>query len=81
MLCPGQNTETTLITDRVQVNVLGLLFHPDLLRGTALGRTIKKYTFFSYEVNEALHISEEERNVVMDCLRILGHELEHGVDK
>lgn len=37
---PGQDTETTLITDRVQVNVLGLLFHPDLLQGTALGHPV-----------------------------------------
>ena len=78
---PGQDAETTLITDRVQVNALGILFHPDLLLGTSLGKTIKKYTFFSYEVNEALHLSEEERNIIMDCLRIIRLELEHGVDK
>ena len=64
---PGQTTETTLTTDRVQLNVLGILFHPDLLRGTTLGKTIKKYTFFSYEVSEALHLSEDERNI-MTCL-------------
>ena len=78
---PGQDAETTLITDRVQVNALGILFHPDLLLGTSLGKTIKKYTFFSSEVNEALHLSEEERNIIMDCLRIIRLELEHGVDK
>ena len=78
---PGQDAETTLITDRVQVNALGILFHPDLLLGTSLGKTIKKYTFFSYEVNEALHLSEEERNIIMDCLRIIRLELEHRVDK
>ena len=78
---PGQDAETTLITDRVQVNALGILFHPDLLLGTSLGKTIKKYTFFSYAVNEALHLSEEERNIIMDCLRIIRLELEHGVDK
>lgn len=62
---PGQTTETTLTTDRVQLNVLGILFHPDLLRGTTLGKTIKKYTFFSYEVSEALHLSEDERNICL----------------
>lgn len=78
---PGQDTEATLIKDRVQVNVLGILFHHDLLEGTSLGKIIRKYTFFSYDVKEALHLSEDERNIVMDCLRIIQKELEHGVDK
>lgn len=78
---PGQSIETTLTTDRMQMNVLGILFHPDLLRGTQLGKTIKKYTFFSYEVNEALHLSEEERSVVIDVLKIIRMELEHAIDK
>ena len=78
---PGQTAETNPTTDKVQVNAHGILFHPDLLRGTSLGKNIKKYTFFSYEVNEALHLSEEERSIVVDCLKIIRMELEHGVDK
>lgn len=78
---PGQTAEINPTTDKVQVNAHGILFHPDLLRGTSLGKNIKKYTFFSYEVNEALHLSEEERSIVMDCLKIIRMELEHGVDK
>lgn len=78
---PGQTAETNPTTDKVQVNAHGILFHPDLLRGTSLGKSIKKYTFFSYEVNEALHLSEEERSIVMDCQKIIRMELEHGVDK
>ena len=78
---PGQSTETTITNDRIQQNVLGILFHPDLLQGTALGKSIRKYTFFSYEANEALHLSEEERAIVTDCLKIIRMELEHGVDK
>lgn len=78
---PGQTAETNPTTDKVQVNAHGILFHPDLLHGTSLGKNIKKYTFFSYEVNEALHLSEEERSIVMDCLKIIRMELEHGVDK
>ena len=78
---PGQTAETNPTTDKVQVNAHGIIFHPDLLRGTSLGKNIKKYTFFSYEVNEALHLSEEERSIVMDCLKIIRMELEHDVDK
>jgi AraC-like DNA-binding protein len=59
----------------------GLIFHPDLIRGTSLGHSIKEYTFFSYESNEALHISEKERQIVMDCLKNIESELNHSVDK
>ena len=78
---PGQTAETNPTTDKVQVNAHGILFHPDLLRGTSLGKSIKKYTFFSYEVNEALHLSEEEKGIFVDCLRKIQIELEHSIDK
>ena len=77
---PGQVTGIEL-KDGTRPLAHGLLFHPDLIRGTALGRDIKRYSFFSYESNEALHLSEEERSIVMDCLKIIRMELEHGVDK
>jgi len=58
-----------------------LLFHPDLIRGTSLGQNIKKYTFFSYEANEALHVSKKERQIVVDCLHKIDHELHQSIDK
>ena len=58
-----------------------LLFHPDLIRGTSLGQHIKNYTFFSYEVNEALHLSEQERQLILDCLSKINFELKHAIDK
>lgn len=58
-----------------------LLFHPDLIRGTTLGRNIKNYNFFSYEVYEALHLSEQERQIVIDCLKNIELELHRGIDK
>ena len=60
---------------------IGVLFHPDLIRGTSLGQHIKNYTFFSYEVNEALHLSDQEREIVTDCLHKIRIELEHPIDK
>jgi AraC-like DNA-binding protein len=59
----------------------GLLFHPDIIRGTSLGHNIKDYTFFSYEANEALHLSEKERQIIMDCLNKIDHELHQLIDK
>ena len=58
-----------------------LAFHPDLLRGTALGQHMQEYTYFSYEANEALHISERERQVVLDCFAKIDTELRLPVDK
>lgn len=78
---PGQTAETTSTTGRAQVDVHGIIFHPDLLRGTPLGKNIKRYTFFSYEVNEALHVSDEERSIILNCLNIIRMELEHAIDK
>ena len=78
---PGQTAETTPTTDRPQMNVLGILFHPDLLRGTSLGKNIRNYSFFSYEANEALHLSEEERDILIHTLQIINKELEHGIDR
>lgn len=78
---PGQVAETLSSVKRIQTNAYGILFHPDLLRGTSLGKAIKKYTFFSYESNEALHLSEDEQLVILDCLKIIRKELEHPVDK
>ncbi len=77
---PGQVTDVEMLSD-VQPAAHGLLFHPDLIRGTALGQEIRNYSFFSYETNEALHLSEAERRTVMDCLHNIETELEHAIDK
>jgi AraC family transcriptional regulator, transcriptional activator of pobA len=58
-----------------------LAFHPDLIRGTSLGQNIQEYTFFSYNVSEALHISERERQVVLDCFAKIDLELRQSIDK
>ena len=60
---------------------IGVLFHPDLIRGTYLGQNIKNYSFFSYEVNEALHLSDQEKEIVTDCIHKIQIELEHAIDK
>lgn len=78
---PGQVVEVSMLKEEVQPKVYGILFHPDLIRGTSLGQNIKNYGFFSYSINEALHLSERERSIVMDCLAKIELELEHGIDK
>ena len=58
-----------------------LVFHPDLIMGTQLARTIKDYSFFSYEVNEALHLSKKERATIVDCLKKIEAEIEQNIDQ
>lgn len=59
----------------------GLFFHPDLLDGTELGRKIQDYSFFQYDANEALHISEEEKKTLFDCLDKIKNEYSQNIDK
>lgn len=64
-----------------QPSGFGVVFHPDLIKGTSLSQRIHEYNFFSYQVNEALHISERERTLVLDSFSKIQYELEHAVDK
>lgn len=58
-----------------------LVFHPEFLRGTPLASILKEYSYFSYSSSEALHLSERERTVVVDCLKDIAEELCHPIDK
>lgn len=78
---PGQTVSVDMVKEVVNPEVYGIVFHPDLIRGTSLGKSIKNYTFFSYAVNEALHVSDQERDIVTDCFRKISIELEHAIDK
>lgn len=57
-----------------------LVIHPDLLRNYALSRTIKEYGFFSYAVNEALHLSEKEEGLITSIIQNISREYALGID-
>ncbi len=78
---PGQIGEVNTDVDEVRPEVYGILFHPDYIKGTSLSKKMEKYRFFSYDTTEALHLSEEERKVIMLCLEKIQLELEHKTDK
>ena len=54
-----------------------LLFHPDFLGRHPLAASIKNYGFFSYALNEALHISEKEENSIIEILKKIDEEYQH----
>ena len=76
---PGQVVHVKHRPD-YEPNALGLLFHPDLIRGTSLGQEIKQYSFFSYSSAEALHLSEQEKMIYKDCLEKIKIETERPID-
>lgn len=76
---PGQVVNVKFKPD-YKPNALGLLFHPDLIRGTSLGQDIKQYSFFSYSSREALHLSEQEKAIYRDCLEKIKIEIERPID-
>ena len=79
-VAPGQVINVNINKD-YKPQGCALLFHPDLIHGTPLGRHMDDYTFFSYESREALHLSEKERKIVLDCFSKIKYELEQGTDK
>ena len=57
-----------------------ILFHPDLIRKSELGRTIKEYSFFDYDTNEALHVSDKEKGMLNVLVEHIETELQQNID-
>ena len=58
-----------------------MVFHPDILNRTALGRHINRYEFFGYSSTEALHLSAQEVEVFRGVLTMIEQELHRAIDK
>ena len=77
---PGQIIDVDMEQDILGPDVVGLVFHPDLIYGTPLAEKIKTFSFFDYSEMESLHLSYDEREQFLLCLRQLRNEIEHPVD-
>jgi len=80
-LGPGQVAGINSKGETYQPKGYALVFHPDLIHGTSLARHVHEYSFFGYQSNEALHLSERERKIVLDCFSKIEYELERAIDK
>ena len=58
-----------------------ILFHPDLIRKSALGKSIKEFSFFNYEANEALHLSQKEKQFLIEMVDNIETEMNQNLDK
>ena len=80
-VAPGQVMGIQLNVKTFEPKGWALLFHPELIKGTPLGKHIQDYSFFSYDSNEALHLSDKERSLVLDCFSKIEYELQQSIDK
>lgn len=78
---PGQVFEAKKQPETLNENGWALYFHPDLIRKTDLGKKIKSYGFFSYKSNEALHLSEKEKEKILRCIEAIEDECQQNIDK
>ncbi len=80
-MAPGQVAGVNSNGETYQPKGHALVFHPDLLLGTPLKSAIHDYSFFGYQSNEALHLSERERQIIMDCFAKIDYELQQTIDR
>lgn len=78
---PGQVVTVEPNPDVPFAKFTALVFHPDLLNRTALGRHISRYEFFDYSSTEALHLSTQEVEVFRGVLAMIEQEIHRAIDK
>jgi AraC-like DNA-binding protein len=77
---PGQVQSLTKAQGLNEIQGWMLFFHPDLIRNTSLGKTIEGYGFFSYDVHEALHLSDKEQETITGCVSLIQKEISERID-
>ncbi|GAA3958766.1 helix-turn-helix domain-containing protein [Mucilaginibacter dorajii] len=80
-MAPGQVAGINSNGEIYQPKGNALAFDADLIHGTSLGKHIQDYNFFGYQSKEALHLSDKEKSIILDCFSKIDYELERPVDK
>lgn len=78
---PGQVVHVSPNPDVALPKWTALVFHPDFLARTQLGRQMSRYEFFGYSSNEALHLSSAEVEIFRGVLSMIQQEMRHAIDK
>lgn len=78
---PNQAIIMEGLEDNEDLSGWALIFHPDLIYGTSLNSKMKDYSFFSYEIFEALHLSNNEQNRLNGIIQEISEELKQNIDK
>ena len=77
---PGQTYSPTKVIQKGEIEGWMLYFHPDLIRNTNLGQIIDEFSFFNYDVVEALHLSEEEEFTIESTVKNIKAEYSQRID-
>lgn len=77
-VAPGQIGGKEDDDEMVSITGWAFLFHPDLLHGTPLEKEIRRYSFFDYRINEALHMTDEEKDIIVGIMRQISNEIENN---
>lgn len=80
-VAPGQTGGREDNGEEVMLTGWALLFHPDLLHGTPLEKRIREYSFFDYRINEALHMTDEEHDILVSLMRQISDETDKRHDE
>lgn len=80
-VAPGQILKVESYSPEIKPKGKVLIFHPDFLKGTQLSNILSIYSFFSYDSNEALHLSKKERELVLHMFETIEEELKQNMDK
>jgi len=78
---PDQSMKFATQEDFSNVSGWTIIFHPDLIRKSELGMVIENYDFFSYEINEALHVSHDEQMVLTELVEKIEREYQYIIDR
>jgi len=79
-LAPGQTIEPFSASENTELDGWVLIFHPDLISKSTLGKKMNAYTFFSYDSHEALHLSDIERQTVTNIVKTIKAEYSQNID-
>lgn len=79
-MAPDQVFSVGEFNEEINYDGWGIYFHPDLIVNTSLGKRIKDFNFFTYAVSEALHLSEEEKNILSVIVKNIEREYNGNID-
>lgn len=72
---------SSMVSDTVDTEGWSLFFHPDLIHNSDLGNKINEYSYFLYETDEALHLSDTEKSKILNCIDNIVEEYSQNIDQ